>query len=437
MNKFRFIIVCVAVALCAVSCYDDSEILDRLSKLENSVKNLQEDLDKGYLITDAKETAEGYLLTLSNGKNYTVNNGKDGAEGQSISVKNISIADAAIFASSQTRKFSINLDGAQAQGVYAPEGWSAKFSGASEIAVKAPAGTTPSAGSVFVVATASDKLIFATLEVKNNINVLTFEDDDFAATIDDVKKCTEWVPAGATAQNYWSSLIDTKQYGGDLLYGAYDPDTWSYNATYRWADCGNTELMFAGFSESWGSYSFSSGGFAVSSYAVADFKDASYTRQLESSIVDDYTGFAGNNGSKNFCVFFHGSDGLKFADGKARIVESAYVAMSSYTLSTVVYGDYYAPAFGQESFFKVVAKGYDADGNETGVVEKVLCDYAAIQAFKAGKPFAWEKMELKSLGEVAAINFDVVCSDDCYGEYGLNTPAYFNIDDITVVTPVK
>ena len=44
----------------------------------------------------------------------------------------------------------------------------------------------------------------------------------------------------------------------------------------------------------------------------------------------------------------------------------------------------------------------------------------------------WQKWDLLVLGEVVSIAFNLVGSADLYGDWGLNAPAYFAYDDITV-----
>jgi hypothetical protein len=45
----------------------------------------------------------------------------------------------------------------------------------------------------------------------------------------------------------------------------------------------------------------------------------------------------------------------------------------------------------------------------------------------------WEWLDLTSLGLVTSLNFALESSD--VGEYGMNTPAYFCIDDFTGALP--
>ena len=44
----------------------------------------------------------------------------------------------------------------------------------------------------------------------------------------------------------------------------------------------------------------------------------------------------------------------------------------------------------------------------------------------------WQKWDLSVLGEVNAVAFNIVGTNDLYGQWGLNTPAYFAYDDVAV-----
>ena len=57
-----------------------------------------------------------------------------------------------------------------------------------------------------------------------------------------------------------------------------------------------------------------------------------------------------------------------------------------------------------------------------------LADFTAEAAEEDYILDAWTWVDLSSLGEVSGLQFTLSSSDN--GEYGMNTPAYFAIDDI-------
>lgn len=103
-----------------------------------------------------------------------------------------------------------------------------------------------------------------------------------------------------------------------------------------------------------------------------------------------------------------------------------YVVNTCYTLNSLYYGDSFAKPATADSWFKIVAYGYDADGRKTGSTECFLCNGSANIVEE------WTKFDLSVLGSVTKIEFNIMGSSDLCGDYGLNTPAYFAYDDVAV-----
>ena len=236
--------------------------------------------------------------------------------------------------------------------------------------------------------------------------VLTFEDADYLG--------------GAAA--YWSSLIDSPEYGGELLYGD-DPMAWDAEVEYEWTDTGNTWLSSGTFVDYGFTYSF--GGSAISHYVLADETGADYTRQL-SLWSDQPQGKAGHNESANYCIVYTGMGmglypALTFADGSERVIDHLWIANTAYTAHSLLHLEY--EKAGPDDWFGVRATGFDADDEETGSVE--------IYLYKDGQIVRdWTKWELAELGRVAYVEFE--CFGSIENAYGLATPAYFAIDDVAV-----
>ena len=220
----------------------------------------------------------------------------------------------------------------------------------------------------------------------------------------------------------WVSMIDSVQYGGDLLY--------SNEMEYSWVDSNNTNLSHSFTTPYW------SGGHAISNYVIEDYStlpdgcNGWYELQLATPI-------GGNGGSANFCVhngykdFFNEQiydatlQGFEFADGVERVIDHMYITNTCYVLNSLTYGDGFAPAATEETLFKVIAYGYDAEDSLTGSCEFILCQGTDLVT-------EWEKWELSALGRVAKVVFNFVPSSDLVGDYGMNTPAYFAYDDVAV-----
>ena len=235
------------------------------------------------------------------------------------------------------------------------------------------------------------------------LRVLTFEDKDYKGD------------ANMVGEKSWSSLIDSAQYGGELLYPADE-------TLYRWNDKYNTYLAHD-LTNSWFDYQYWGGGHAISNYQESDLTKGNFMTQLAIPLT-------GHNGSKNFCVHngyatYPGAatPELYFSDNKTHIVDHMYVTNTTYVLNNMKNGDGFSEPLPADGWFKIIATGYDRNGEQTGVAEFYLA--------KDGKIVdKWEKFDLSVLGYVQKISFTVDGSDQ--GAWGLNTPAYFAYDDVAV-----
>ena len=150
---------------------------------------------------------------------------------------------------------------------------------------------------------------------------------------------------------------------------------------------------------------------------------------------NDYNGLknvvgSGYNGSANYGAFFNNYYGqnavtVLSADGEGAVVPGFYITNSAYAYSSMTGGDPYAKKFDQGDWFLLTITGYDADGEVTGTKEFYLADLR--DADKAYIISDWRYCDLSTLGKVKTLNFALSSSDN--GDYGMNTPAYFCLDD--------
>ncbi len=247
------------------------------------------------------------------------------------------------------------------------------------------------------------------------LRVLTFEDADVQF---EEYNFTDDLQNEYTISN-WSSLIPAEQYGDMMLYGSIADDYMGWS-NYYWSDDNNTLLYSCTVGDEpvyW------NGGQAVSDFYGKNAAGITYLNQLE--VATGKAGAAGHDGSKNFCVSNNNTE-FSFSDGVERVIDHMYVTNTNYALSSLVYGDTFAAAAGADSWFKIVATGYDKQGAETGTAEFLLCDG------REDIVNTWERFDLTPLGEVAKVKFHLEGSADLCGEWGLNTPKYFAFDDVAV-----
>jgi hypothetical protein len=127
-------------------------------------------------------------------------------------------------------------------------------------------------------------------------------------------------------------------------------------------------------------------------------------------------------------TFTDTTDGFTVAGAYFTNTTYAYLAMK----------DGYAPGkkFGGSSgndpdWFLLTIIGKDASGTETGTVEFYLADYRFEDSSEDYIVDDWEYVDLSPLGVVKNLEFSLSSSD--VGDYGMNNPTYFAMDDLNYV----
>lgn len=165
----------------------------------------------------------------------------------------------------------------------------------------------------------------------------------------------------------------------------------------------------------WGGFSFSN---------VIDTTDGTYTNQYAS-----YPG--GGYESATYAVGY--GNGARITLPGAATVAGFWIANTTYARATMVSTDpeqFASPLAPPDGFFRVTASG-TLNGVAKGTVPFFLADFTG--ASPPGVLDGWAWFDLSSLGAVDSITFAFDGSD--VGDYGLNTAAYFAMDDFTY-TPV-
>lgn len=141
-------------------------------------------------------------------------------------------------------------------------------------------------------------------------------------------------------------------------------------------------------------------------------------------------GGAGN--SKQYALAYGSATIVCPADVNGKFfAQSAMLTNNAYTYYDMLNGSSFSKKFETNDWYKVTISGYLA-GGVTKNVEYFLAD------FREGKSFiskSWEKVDISGLGEVDSIKFLLTSSD--VGQYGMNTPAYFCIDNVKFTQEVE
>ncbi|MGI6718849.1 MAG: DUF4465 domain-containing protein [Bacteroidales bacterium] len=124
---------------------------------------------------------------------------------------------------------------------------------------------------------------------------------------------------------------------------------------------------------------------------------------------------------------------LEIEGDKEYIVSGFYVTNTTFAYLSMLYGDDFSKKFGgvtgdDPDWFKLIITGIDYHNNETGTVEFYLADYRFDDNSLDYIIDRWVWVDLVELGRVKKLQFTLESSD--VSEFGMNTPAYFAIDNL-------
>ncbi|MBQ4379670.1 MAG: DUF4465 domain-containing protein [Bacteroidaceae bacterium] len=229
---------------------------------------------------------------------------------------------------------------------------------------------------------------------------------------DQKDKADDYQPAPATETtqlvsfegNYFTALIDNPQYGGPQLY-PQDPEA----PLYTWTD--EITTLSSTLTDAWGDKQYWGGGIAISNYIDADLANGDSDHQLAVTT---------SNGSSNFAVV----NGTSYMTLKTpKVIKSMEIMNTTYALNVIKNGNAYAQALTEPgTYFEVQVTGYKAKQQTATLKFDLARDGVAVEA--------WKTVDMTSLNEVDSVVFEFFGSDS--GDYGLNTPAYFALDNVVI-----
>ena len=186
------------------------------------------------------------------------------------------------------------------------------------------------------------------------------------------------------------------------------------------------------------SFSYWSGGFA-------------YTNKND-SITAGYTNMYGvraGKGYNNSATYVVGKDrGVITLSTPFNTVNGFYITNTTYAYKSIAKGDMFARKFGDTTgtgsgttiaqgsypdFFKVIVKGYKNGLLKTDSVTVMLADFTFTNNAQDFILSTWQYVNTAALGAVDSIKFFMRSSD--VGQYGINTPLYFAIDNFETSAP--
>lgn len=223
--------------------------------------------------------------------------------------------------------------------------------------------------------------------------------------------------------SYWN--------GSDkLVSGQYDS---GLNATFYYGSFVSGGSTFLNTYAEWHSYSMAAWeGWAYSN--TTDTTTAGRANEFSAYVLPSGGGYGGSANYGIFCAGYEDvAPSIQF-DAPV-VVSSAYFTNTTYAYRAVVHGDdgganYVKGPFVSGDWFKVTVWGFDADDEATTSLDIYLADYRDSDPSNWYALDAWTQFDLSSLGEVSGLGFELSSSDS--GLFGMNTPAYFAMDSLTL-----
>ena len=125
---------------------------------------------------------------------------------------------------------------------------------------------------------------------------------------------------------------------------------------------------------------------------------------------------------ENFAVWNMYNDTITF---DAQVVPGFFINNTAYAVTSMVNGDSFAKAFGKDDWFKLTCIGVK------GGAEVATKDFYLAQ--NGEYVVGWTYVDLSELGEIDGLTFTMTSSD--IGDWGMNTPAYFAMDNFGAAKP--
>ncbi len=160
------------------------------------------------------------------------------------------------------------------------------------------------------------------------------------------------------------------------------------------------------------------------------FTYSNMTDTTTAGYINQYSAVTGGgvNGSTNYAISNPGSSSFSRVNfATSTKVTGAYFTNTTYAYLSMLNGDSFAKKFALGDFLTLTVSGLDSNNQITNAVNISL-------ARDANLLHQWVWDDLTPLGKVNALEFSLSSSD--VGAFGMNTPAYFAMDNLTTIPDV-
>jgi hypothetical protein len=165
----------------------------------------------------------------------------------------------------------------------------------------------------------------------------------------------------------------------------------------------------------------------------SDFTYSNQTDATTAGYTNDRSAITGDGvgaGQDNYAIGTTGLNNPQLTFATATTVEGGYFTNTTYAYLAMANGDdgnefpYVKGPFTDGDFLTLTITGLSKAGTELGSLNFMLADGANVLD-------TWEYFDTSSLGKVHGLEFSLSSSDN--GAFGMNTPAYFAVDNLSVV----
>ena len=114
--------------------------------------------------------------------------------------------------------------------------------------------------------------------------------------------------------------------------------------------------------------------------------------------------------------------------GDEQVISGCYLTNNAYAYLSMKNGENNTKQFQKGDWFKLTITGLNAEGEQTGTVDLYLADLRSENEDEHFILDEWRWCDLTPLGAVKRLEFNMSSTDN--GEWGMNTPAYFCLDNL-------
>lgn len=185
-------------------------------------------------------------------------------------------------------------------------------------------------------------------------------------------------------------------------------------------------------------YDTSFGGMWAGGFSYSKVRDS-----VKSGFMNQYAAkpASGALGSAKYIVYnpgFGAAPAIRLINRQKFVPQAAYLTNSTYTYNSMHDGDQFSKKFGGVSgndsdYFLLTIYGWANGQRKADSVNFFLADFRSPNNALDYLVRDWRLVNLSPLGMVDSLTFDFISSD--VGQFGMNTPAYFCMDNLTIGIP--